>query len=255
MIDVSGDHVNCIEIDNVQIIYGDFFTKEMIAEWTIFIAECCRGICEGYKNKVDPKYEVDYFLSESLLNEVVGDAVIGMSKIIEKTPHHIERPNAFKIAAYLGYWFLRHKPISILYPYWVNLNEIEVASGVETDVQYLSWQLKHINEAVAVNIVTTYIFNFEQEVCKSKQCRKVKKQITDDGESVFAFKDFNQQRQVMLQKLTYYFAYRAIAPKVIEHMLEGYAFHPAWNLTGPHWNTGTNESITEISEKPSHEND
>lgn len=48
----------------------------------------------------------------------------------------------------------------------------------------------------------------------------------------------------MMQKLTYYFTYRAIAPKVIEHMLEGYAFHPAWGLTGPHWNTEILEDIT-----------
>lgn len=44
----------------------------------------------------------------------------------------------------------------------MDLNSIKVAKGVNTDVKYLSWQLKHINESVAVNIVTTYIFDFEK---------------------------------------------------------------------------------------------
>lgn len=74
-----------------------------------------------------------------MINEVVGDAVIGMSKIIDKTPHPVEHPNAFKISAYLGYWFLRHKPISVLYPNEVDLNRIQVAQGVKTDAKYLSW--------------------------------------------------------------------------------------------------------------------
>lgn len=64
----------------------------------------------------------------------------------------------------------------------------------------------------------------------------------------FGFDDFNQQRQIMLQKMMYYFVYRAIAPKVIEHMLEGYAFHPAWCLTGAHWNTTILDDITQATE-------
>lgn len=184
-----------------------------------------------------------------MINEVVGDAVIGMSKIIDKTPHPVEHPNAFKISAYLGYWFLRHKPISVLYPNEVDLNRIQVAQGVKTDAKYLSWQLKHINESVAANIVTTFIFNFDQELCTSKCCTKIKKMNICDGKPAFFFDDFNHQRKIMIQKLTYYFTYRAIAPKVIEHILEGYAFHPAWHLTGPHWNTEITEDITQLVEE------
>lgn len=240
--------VNCMKIDYVKITNDDFFTKKRLAEWRIFIANCCRDICEGLIEKVDPKCHVSYFLSESLVNEVVGDAVIGMAKIINKTPHPVEHPNAFKIAAYLGYWFLRHKPISVLYPDAVDLNKIQVASSVRTDPKYLSWQLKHINESVAVNIVTTFIFNFNQELCTSKQCKKIKNKNICNDKSAFAFDDFEHQRRIMTQKLTYYFTYRAIAPKVIEHILEGYAFHPAWCLTGPHWNTDISEDISQLTE-------
>ena len=236
--------VNCMQIDYVKITNNDFFTKERLSEWRIFIAKCCLEICEGLVGKVDPQNQVSYFLSESLLNEVVGDAVIGMSKIIDKTPHPIDHPNAFKIAAYLGYWFLRHKPISVLYPEEVDLDNIQVASGYNTDSKYLSWQLKHINESVAVNMVTSFIFDFDKELCTDRICKKIKKENMFNGVHAFGFDDFVQQRQIMLQKMTYYFAYRAIAPKIIEHMLEGYAFHPAWALTGAHWNTTILENIT-----------
>lgn len=235
-------NINCMQIDYVKITNDDFFTKERLSDWRLFISKCCLDICEGLIAKVNPKNHVSYFLSEALLNEVIGDAVIGMSKIIDKTPHPIEHPNAFKIASYLGYWFLRHKPISVLYPSNVDLNNLELAPNVETDAKYLSWQLKHINESVAVNIVTTFIFDFDQEVCTQKQCESIKKKNICNGEPAFAFVDFSQQRKVLLQKLTYYFTYRAIAPKVIEHMLEGYAFHPAWALTGTHWNTSMTEN-------------
>lgn len=236
---------NCMRIDYVKITNDDFFTKDRLAEWRVFIAKCCYDICEGIIAKVDPECRISYFLSKSLLNEVVGDAVIGMSKIIDKTPHPIEHPNAFKVAAYLGYWFLRHKPVSVLYPVDVDLDEIKVAPNCKTDAKHLSWQLKHINEAVAVNMVTTFIFNFENELCTQKQCDAIKKGNTVDGNSCFVFDNFNQQRQIMMQKLMYYFTYRAIAPKVIEHMLEGYAFHPAWGLTGAHWNTTMTEKLDE----------
>lgn len=239
----------CMRIDCVNVTNDDFFTKQRLSDWGIHIAKCCLNICETLINKVEPSYHVQYFVSEALINEVVCDAVIGMGKIIDKTPHPVEHPNAFKIAAYLGYWFLRHKPTSILYPQGVDLNQIKTAADVSTDVNYLIWQLKHINESVAVNIVTTYIFDFDNELCDKTICKKIKSQNTCDGKPAFAFDDFNQQRKIMLQKLTYYFTYRAIAPKVIEHMLEGYAFHPAWNLTGPHWDTKIQSDVTTTEDK------
>ncbi len=240
--------VNCIKVSHVTITNNDFFTKDRLCEWRVFIAKCSHDVCEGLMAKVDPVNQISYFLSEALINEVIGDAVIGMTKIITKTPHQVEHPNAFKIAAYLSYWFLRHKPISILYPKTTDLNNIKLASGCKGDPEYLSWQLKHINEAVAVNIVTTFIFNFNEELCSAKECQKIKKKNIFDGNPAFDFDSYNHQRRIMLQKLTYYFTYRAIAPKVIEHMLEGYAFHPAWSLTGAHWSTSIAEEVTSLME-------
>lgn len=235
----------CMRIEYVQITNEEFFTEERLQEWRVFIAKCCTNICEGMMAKVAPECHITYFCSMSLLEEVIGDAVIGMAKIIDKTPHPIERPNAFKVAAYLAYWFLRHKPISVIYPRGIDLDDIRVAAGCDTDAGYLGWQLKHINEAVAVDMVTSFLFDFEKEVCTQKQCEKIKRENVIDGEPAFTFDTFEQQRKIMMQKLTYYFAYRAIAPKVIEHVLEGYAFHPAWGMTGAHWATSMEETLDE----------
>jgi len=233
-----------MKIDYVKLLNDDFFTRERVNEWKIFIATCCKNICQRTIAKIDPCCFVSYFVSSSLIEEVVGDAIIGMSKIINKTPHPIEHPNAFKIAAYLGYWFCRHKPISILYPNTTDLNKLTTAPSVSTEPDYLSWQIKHINEAVAVNIVTSFIFDFERPICTTKDCNRIKNKDKYELNSNFVFDNFEQQRTILIQKLTYYFTYRAIAPKVIEHMLEGYAFHPAWGLTGSHWETEKTKAKT-----------
>lgn len=242
---MSKEKYKCMRVDYVTISNDDFFTNERLAQWRIYMAKCCCEICDGLMKKIDPECHITYFLSKALLYEVVGDAVIGMSKIIDKTPHPIQKPNAFKIAAYLGYWFLRHKPVSVLYPGDTDLNDIRVAPSCKADPKNISWQLKHINEAVAVNMVTSFVFDFDKELCTQRQCKKIKKANIVEEQTCFPFDDFEQQRKLMMQKLTYYFTYRAIAPKVIEHMLEGYAFHPAWALTGAHWDTSMAEADDE----------
>lgn len=237
------------EIVQVPIIYGKFFTKERIAGWKEYIGLCCKNLCNGLMNLLDPSSMISYYVSISLIDEVIGDAVIGMSKIIDKTPHPIEEPNAFKIAAYLSYWFLRHRPISILYPNESRIEKLEVVDEKKYDKKLLVWQIKHINELVAVELATSYIFDFSKITCDRKQCDKVSKANSikekRNGKNVkivnFDFADFNELHSLIIKKLTYYFAYRAIAPKVIEHILEGYAFHPAWQLTGPHWNVKSDD--------------
>ena len=134
----------------------------------------------------------------------------------------------------------------ILCPASVQLEKITDVSDDENVAKALSWQLRHINEVIAVSIATTFIFDFQKQVCTGKDCARIRKHDVDcEGNSLFGFSDFEQQRKIMIQKLTYYFAYRALAPKVIEHILEGYAFHPAWGLTGAHWNIGVEEEIYE----------
>lgn len=79
----------------------------------------------------------------------------------------------------------------------------------------------------------TYIFDFDREICGECAYKRIQK---EDGNKII-FDDFDDMKNKMFDKFIYYLSYRAIAPKVIEHVLEAYSFHPAWGLTGSHWNT------------------
>ena len=223
-------------------IYDDqVFTEKRANDWKMHMLECYADVFEGLKNKLDYDSPVCFNLSLSLLDEVIVDAIIGMRKIVHSKNNCVDDPNTFKIAAYLSYWWLRHKPVYLHYPVGFRLEDVDVADmeGVPEDEQRkkrqeLCWKLKHINELVAVQIVMTMIFDFEKVVCDSYICNKVKAREKEK----FNFVNFEDMRKEIFKKLIYYFSYRAITPKVIEHTLEAYTFHPAWGLTGKHWNEG-----------------
>jgi len=184
------------------------------------------------KAKIHPVSPLKFFPNSALVEEVIADAVIGMRKVVDGV-HSVEKPNPFKEVAYLAYWWLRHKPVSIHYPNNFFLESVQIIGDYEdkeNEQRKTVWQLKHINEVIAVLMVATYIFKFDKVVCKNHECKRIKK-----ASEHFCFDDFTEMKEAFLQKLTYYFAYRPITPKVIEHILEGYTFHPAWELTGRFW--------------------
>ncbi len=92
--------------------------------------------------------------------------------------------------------------------------------------------MNHINELVAVDFVFSYLFDLENQVCKSNQYKKCSK---GNGGNL-GFCSFEEMHHQILKKLLYYFSYRAVAPKIIEGILEAYTYHPIWKLTGQHWN-------------------
>lgn len=231
-------------------IEDEFFTKERIKDWRRLISECCRDVCVGLFNYLDVTSGISYFVNKALIDEAVFDAIIGLKKIINSTPNPVVKPNAFKISAYLSYWLLRHKPVSLLFnikkeddgkKVFIDFKDLVIPKSSEIDKKSLVWQLNHINEIIAVSFATSFIFDFEEVICDDNRCKYIIANNTskDKKECYFSFNSFNEQRKFMIEKLTYYFAYRAIAPKIIEHILEGYSFHPAWKLTGAHWKTET----------------
>lgn len=226
-------------------IYDDkIFTKKRVNEWKQHLLDCYEDVYKGLKSKLDYESPVCFNLSISLLDEVLVDAVIGMKKIISSENNLVEDPNPFKIAAYLSYWWLRHKPVYLHYPIGYRLEDVKVNADTpmseeerEKKCRDFCWQLKHINELVAVQIVSTYIFNFERIICDKPIFTVIKLKEKEK----LCFSNFEEMRDDILKKLTYYFSYRAIAPKMIEHLLEAYTFHPAWGLTGPHWKKESKE--------------
>lgn len=94
-----------------------------------------------------------------------------MKKITDSSFNSVENPNAFKVAAYLSYWWLRHKPVCVYYPAGFELDDVNVYTRdkmneekLDEEQKKLAWQLKHINELVAVQLVSTYIFDFDNQV-------------------------------------------------------------------------------------------
>ncbi len=225
-------------------VYDDkIFTEERAKGWKKHIRMAYDSIYNGLDDKLDNSTKVDFFVCKSLVDEVVVDAIIGMRKITDSRYNSIEDPNAFKIISYLTYWWLRHKPVSLHYGCDISLEDIvlkptEELSALspekqEEERQKVIWQLKHVNELIAVQMTLAYIFNFEKPICTSSTCRMIKRKEKEN----FCFESFEEMQEVLVKKLTYYFSYRTVAPKIIEHILEGYTFHPAWGLTGPQWDS------------------
>lgn len=223
-------------------VYDDkIFTEQRAAEWKKHIRTAYNAIYRDLSDKLDNSTKVRFFVCKSLVDEVVVDAIIGMRKITDSRYNSIEDPNSFKIISYLTYWWLRHKPVSIHYGKDFCLEDIKLSPTSklsamsekerEEERQKVVWQLKHINELIAVQMSLSYIFDFENLVCNNASCQRVKRKEKDK----FCFETFDEMQEVIVKKLTYYFCYRTVAPKIIEHILEGYTFHPAWGLTGSQW--------------------
>lgn len=221
-------------------VYDDkIFTHERGDEWKDYIVESYKSVYAKMKSRLDYSTPIQFSVNRSLLEETIIDAIIGMRKIITSDNNGVEDPNSFKIISYLAYWWLRHKPVCVYYPPDYDLKEeIEISTiDGEAKTEYEKrrnktvWQLKHMNELVAVQMVINYIFNIDAPICDKKQCGYV----SNKNNGNFTFESFDDMYIAILKKLTYYFSYRPLTPKVIEHILEAYTFHPAWALTGRHW--------------------
>lgn len=226
--------------DDLNVVDDEFFTLSRILDWKRDLLESYKAVLVELETKIDNDFPLDFFINHSLLDEVVVDAVIGLKKVSCVSNNSIEEPNEFKIVAYLTYWWLRHKPVSTHFPKGYRLENVILKDEEKmTDEEKVkardktTWQLKHINEFIAVEYATTSIFNFDRRVYSEKMFQKIKK--ANDGKMIF--ESIDDVKSQMLDKFLYHLSYRAIAPKVIEHILEAYTIPPAWELTGAHWKT------------------
>ena len=252
-------------MDNGHVFYGyidiydeKVYTPKLQALWGLQLFESYIEIYKQLKGQLNPASKLLFYADQSLIDEAVIDAIIGLRKITKSDNNAVDEPNAFKIAAYLAYWWLRHKPVSIYDPVGNGVNSAKLSPLIVKDLdvkeaehktQVYRWKLKHINELVAVHFVSTYIFQFDKSLCGKTQENRVRRKM-EEQHCVFA--GFEPMKVEILDKLTYHFAYRALAPKVIEHILEAYTFHPAWMLTGNLWQGDeVKENIKENSEEDS----
>lgn len=224
--------------DYVSVFDENVFTQARADAWRSYLKNSYNSIFYEFQEIIDNSVPIQFYMNRALLDEVVVDAIIGMRKIVESNNNSVENPNSFKVAAYLSYQWLRHKPVSIYYDRDFDFRDVIVKRELdETEEKFEErclkcvWDLKHINEVVAVQFVMNYIFDFEQDaICGARQYKHICKKSNYQY-----FKDFDHMYQTMNKKLLYYFSYRAIAPKIIEQIIEAYTIHPVWELTGNHW--------------------
>lgn len=81
------------------------FTKQRMREWEMNLRNAYADVLDEMQAKMSKESPIQFFMNFSLLEETVVDVVIGMRKIVNSDNNSVEEPNAFKIAAYLTYWF------------------------------------------------------------------------------------------------------------------------------------------------------
>ena len=187
-------------------VYDDkVFTRARVKEWKKHVLDCYTDVYEGLKSKINMASPIKFFIDKELLDETFVDAIIDMRKITDTNLHEIEDPNTFKIAAYVSYWWLRHKPINIHYPTKYSLEKMTVnfksedSTQQEMERQNLIWQLKHINELVAVQIAFTYIFDSNKLLCGNRQCARIKRKEANN----FCFENFEEMQKSILKLQNY----------------------------------------------------
>ena len=153
-------------IEDLPVLDNDFFTENRFKEWynmlLCFAIETKNVLCDEIGN-IDG---LDFEINEVLLKEVIYDAMIGLKTIVVSENNKVKAPNPFKIAAYLGYWFLRHKPLIFRVVRNFDVEKIVFPSNISADEQkYLIYKIKHLNEVAVTNFLLRYIFKID---CKNR---------------------------------------------------------------------------------------
>ncbi len=227
-----------VYFDLLDILDDKVFTLKIVNTWKRQLLASYKVIYEELNENINPEFPIQFFLNYSLLDEVIIDAVIGLKKVTYSLNNDIVEPNSFKVAAYLTYWWLRHKPVSTHFPDCYLLKDVTVKMDKsQSDEEYnelnaqMAWKLSHINEYVATLFALTYIFDFKTEICSNQVLNNIKMK----NNNFVSFDNNELMKNDMTKKLLYYLSYRAIAPKILEQILESYTIHPVWKLTGNHW--------------------
>lgn len=226
-----------VYFDNLEVA-DDLFTEEIIYGWERALMTAYETILHDINEAKDPSCQVALAMNPSLLDDSIVDAVLGLKKITQSTNNTVDEPNTFKIVAYIMYWFLRHKPIQVYCSEGVWIEDVFVSNSSKYSKEEfdklnkeLAWKIKHVNEYVAVAFCLSHIFDYDVVVLSEKDFKKLK---AAQGDRI-PFDSFEEMTDALVDKLIYYVSYRAIAPKILEHFLEGYTYYPNHGLTDEHW--------------------
>lgn len=224
----------CVLSKPLAVLDDNFFTEEKFREWYNMLLDFSEASINLLREETGNIMGISYEVNTVLLREVVYDAIIGLKTIVDSDNNEVKEPNAFKIASYLGYWFLRHKPI--LFRVEKNLNIDEIVFGnnaAEADRNDIIVDIKHMNELVVARFLLRYIFQIDSSrpLCTPLKFKSIK------ARGCIYFDNFPDMLETIYAKLKYHLTYRDIAPKTIEHFLEAYTLHPYLPYTCDLWNS------------------
>lgn len=223
----------CVFADELSVLDDDFFNEERFKEWYNILLSFAGETINELRDRTGNIDGVLYEINTVLLKEVVYDAMIGLKTIVVCDNNEVKAPNPFKIASYLGYWFLRHKPIIFRAVKDIDIDQLAFPPNVsEQQRKDIIFDMKHLNEVAATRFLLRYIFDMNKKPVCGKICY-----LNAKNKGNFYFDSFSEMLAIIYEKLKYYLTYRAISPKTIEHFLEAYTLHPYLPYTCDLWNT------------------
>ena len=185
------------------------YTKEYIDELAEEIIENIKRVAEVTKQELCSAITIDY--DETLVSQILIDAIEDLKRI--QNFHPVKNVNAIKEAAYIGYWWVRRKPVMVI----GRISDIVLDSATEDEINKLKAHLLFINEFCVAHYVMPKIFCLDQEInyCATEANKEAWSKARDN--------------------LIYFLAYRADNPKSIEAVLSSYTLHPLWVQKQDFW--------------------
>ena len=220
-------------VSELEVLDEAVFTQERFSKWYNILVDFAVESIDTLREEIGNIDGITYEINTVLLHEVVFDAIVGLKTIVTSENNEVEAPNPFKIAAYLGYWFLRHKPIIFRAEQNFDVEELFEDGGYdENKRKEIIMDIKHLNEVAVARFLISYIFKVDASpVCKKNQFKKIK------SSGCMFFDNFEDMLDTVFEKLKYFLTYREISPKTIEHFLEAYSLHPYLPYRCDLWNT------------------
>ena len=180
---------------------GDFFNEKVAKEWMDTITNVVIEFAKHISDYIDVAESntsddtgIIINLSDDLLAQTIIDAIVDLRRI--SNLHRVKKPNLIKIAAYLGYWFVRRKPVQIIgdIEYIQPTSELRKNNKIEINkkLNQIKTNLQFVNEIIAVRFMMATFLDFSK----------------DDSCSDSQKRDWN----AVIEYANYYMAYRAESP-------------------------------------------
>ena len=222
----------CVLTRELEVLDDKFFTKDRYKEWYNLLLGFAVDSINLLREETGNINGIAFEVNTVMLHEAIYDAIVGMKTIVMSFNNTVEEPNPFKIASYLGYWFLKHKPIVFRAASNLDIDKVITSKSV-SEAKAIIMDIKHLNEVAVARFLLRYIFVIDnvKPICNKCRFKTVK------NANNLSCNSFNEMLTNVFDKLKYHLTYRSISPKVIEHFLEAYTLHPYLPYTCDLWNT------------------